>query len=130
MNNTVEQLIARIRHLEDEIEASLHDQGDHLRYRLEGRRILFEDNIKARHRAAKIRWRNWFGETELRHLVSAPFIYSMIVPLVFLDLFLFIYQAVCFRLSGGLFPFISDIASSSWGLYRAGSPPLGLPQCL
>ena len=98
MNNTVEQLIARIRHLEDEIEASLHDQGDHLRYRLEGRRILFEDNIKARHRAAKIRWRNWFGETELRHLVSAPFIYSMIVPLVLLDLFLFIYQTVCFRL--------------------------------
>src|SRR5690606_26877042 len=29
---------------------------------------------------------------------SAPFIYALIVPLVFLDLLLTLYQAVCFRL--------------------------------
>jgi hypothetical protein len=30
--------------------------------------------------------------------MSAPFVYGMVVPIVFLDVCLFIYQAVCFRL--------------------------------
>lgn len=36
----------------------------------------------------------------LRHIASTPFIYSMIIPLVFFDLSVSIYQAVCFRLYG------------------------------
>jgi hypothetical protein len=35
---------------------------------------------------------------KLRHLVSIPFIYFMIIPLAFLDLTISIYQMVCFRL--------------------------------
>lgn len=35
-----------------------------------------------------------------RHVISAPFIYGMIVPLVFLDFCLEIYHQVCFRLYG------------------------------
>jgi len=34
----------------------------------------------------------------LRWLVSAPFIYLMIIPVVFLDLTVSFYQAICFRL--------------------------------
>ena|SRR3989344_5373133 len=35
-----------------------------------------------------------------RHLLSAPFIYIMIVPLVFLDFFIEIYHRICFPLYG------------------------------
>lgn len=35
-----------------------------------------------------------------RHLASLPFVYVMIVPLIFMDLMLTIYQQVCFRLWG------------------------------
>lgn len=35
-----------------------------------------------------------------RYVASAPFIYAMIVPLVFLDICLEIYHQVCFRLYG------------------------------
>jgi hypothetical protein len=35
-----------------------------------------------------------------RHWLSAPFIYFMIVPIVFLDFTLEIYQQICFRLYG------------------------------
>ena len=34
----------------------------------------------------------------LRWLASAPFIYAMIIPIVFLDLTVSVYQAICFRL--------------------------------
>lgn len=36
----------------------------------------------------------------LRHLISAPFIYAMIVPLAFLDLMIEVYHRLCFPLYG------------------------------
>lgn len=36
----------------------------------------------------------------LWHLISVPLIYSMIVPLIFLDITLEIYHNICFRLYG------------------------------
>ncbi len=35
-----------------------------------------------------------------RHLLSGPFIYMMIIPLVVVDVFVFFYQHICFRLYG------------------------------
>ena len=34
----------------------------------------------------------------LRHLISDPFIYMMIIPLIILDIFMTIYHEICFRL--------------------------------
>ena len=42
----------------------------------------------------------WLRQSEIRNVISAPFIYAMIVPFVLLDLFLFVYQSVCFPLYG------------------------------
>ncbi|MFB6181588.1 MAG: hypothetical protein ABEJ24_01695 [Candidatus Magasanikbacteria bacterium] len=39
-------------------------------------------------------------ERFLKHLLAAPFIYLMIIPLVILDLFLELYHRVCFPLYG------------------------------
>lgn len=39
-----------------------------------------------------------FPSKEFFHLISAPFIYVMIVPLFILDIFLEVYQNICFRL--------------------------------
>ena len=40
----------------------------------------------------------WFRAARPLNIVSAPFIYSMIVPFVLLDLWLTIYHAICFPL--------------------------------
>ena len=36
----------------------------------------------------------------LRHLVSVPFIWGMLIPVVITHAFVFVYQSVCFRLYG------------------------------
>jgi hypothetical protein len=40
------------------------------------------------------------GERFIRHLISFPIIWFMIIPLMILDLFLEIYHRTCFRLYG------------------------------
>ena len=39
-------------------------------------------------------------ERFLRHLLSAPFIYILILPLIALDIFIELYKHICFRLYG------------------------------
>lgn len=39
-------------------------------------------------------------DRDVRHLLGGPFIYSMIIPLIILDIFAEVYHHVCFRLYG------------------------------
>lgn len=41
-----------------------------------------------------------YDDRSIRHLISAPFIYSVAVPIIILDLFAEIYHRVCFPLYG------------------------------
>ncbi len=41
-----------------------------------------------------------FPERSLNHLLSAPFIYAVFIPLVFLDIVLELYHRICFPLYG------------------------------
>jgi hypothetical protein len=38
------------------------------------------------------------GHQHIRHIIAAPFIYLLIIPIVFFDMFISIYHAVCFPL--------------------------------
>lgn len=42
----------------------------------------------------------FYNDRTIQHFFSLPFIYSMIVPSVILDIFLTVYHAICFRVYG------------------------------
>ena len=98
MDERVRSLLNQISELEDELRSALHAQQTRMFYHIEGRRIEFEQGI--REAQAKLRHGvfKWLAESQLRNVVTAPVIYSMIVPLAFLDLALTVFQAVCFPL--------------------------------
>jgi hypothetical protein len=98
MNEQVRQLLAKIAQLEDELATMIHEQQEVLHYRIEGSRIRFEDNLRKIHHELKTGVFAWLRQSELRNVVTAPFIYAMIVPFVLLDLFIFVYQGICFPL--------------------------------
>jgi hypothetical protein len=91
-------LVSQIRDLEDRLREALHEQETRIHFRIDGRRVHFEMSVLEGHRRARVGLLRWFGRSNLRNAASAPFIYALIVPLVFLDLLLTLYQAVCFRL--------------------------------
>lgn len=97
MEDGTARLVARIRELEDELEQELRRRREQFKYRIEGKRITFEDELWARHRKLKRGIIQFLRETGFLEAVTSPFIYSLIVPLVLLDIFAFVYQQVCFR---------------------------------
>lgn len=58
----------------------------------------FDDETRAQHQAQRSPNILYIINLPIGAHVSAPFVYGMVIPIAFLDLCLFVYQAVCFRL--------------------------------
>jgi len=96
MNSDIAVLIDKIHALEAELEAELAKRRAELRVGLEKGRAFFEEEILRRHRELKTRLSRYILNANPLVILTAPVIYALIVPLLLLDLFVTIYQAVCF----------------------------------
>jgi hypothetical protein len=94
----INELMNEIRGLEDQLEDALRAQQERVLYRLEGTRVLFEQSVEQAHRKLRVGLLRWLRDSSLRNIVSAPFIYAMVVPFLLLDLAIWAYQAICFPL--------------------------------
>ena len=96
MNDRIQQLLKQMTVLEDDLREALHQQETNMLFQIRGKRVEFEQSIKQTHRRLKTRFFRWLVTDRPQNLITGPVIYSMIVPLAILDLFVTVYQAVCF----------------------------------
>ena len=96
MNSKIASLTEKIQILETELEAELAQRRAELRVGLERGRAFFEEEILRRHRELRTRLSTYLLNARPLVILTAPIIYAVIVPLVMLDLFVTIYQIVCF----------------------------------
>ncbi|MBU2993585.1 hypothetical protein Q4555_12900 [Octadecabacter sp. 1_MG-2023] len=96
MTDRIAQLRDQLRHAQEELEAELERSRTSLGYTLHKRRVVFEASVKKQHAALKQRLAPYLAEARPMVVLTAPIIYSMIIPFVILDIFLSIYQAICF----------------------------------
>ncbi|AKH98768.1 hypothetical protein IMCC20628_00032 [Hoeflea sp. IMCC20628] len=96
MTDRVASLLERIRTLEAELEQELASRRELFSYKVEQRKIVFERDIERQHEALKQKLMPYIVGARPLVVLTAPVIYSMIVPFVLLDLFVSIYQAICF----------------------------------
>ncbi|HEX6550335.1 MAG TPA: hypothetical protein VF117_06650 [Gammaproteobacteria bacterium] len=100
MNPTIEELLTRIHQLENQIEAEIQHRREELHADFEDRKIRFEQEVIAAHKRFKAGLLSYIWHSSVLTLLTAPVIYSGIVPLVLLDLFVSLYQVVCFSVYG------------------------------
>jgi hypothetical protein len=100
MPSHIDDLFDHIARLEREIETELNRARTEWHYRIEAGRIKFERERRLAHTRLKQRLTRFFRESSLPNILTAPVIYSMIVPIALLDLWITLYQAICFRAYG------------------------------
>ncbi len=100
MSEKIDDLASRIQALQLELEAEVARQSAALRYGLEHGRAVFEEEILRRHRELQTRLSSYILHAKPLVVLTAPVIYSLIVPLVLLDICVSIYHAVCFPAYG------------------------------
>ncbi len=96
MATHLDTLMEKLRSVELEIETELTKRREALRFRLENRRIVFEQEVLRIHHEFKTRALRYFIDAHPLVILSAPVIYSLIVPIVLVDLWVMAYQAICF----------------------------------
>src|SRR5579864_6434454 len=100
MASRVDDLFEHIAILEKELESELNRVRANWHYRVEAGRVRFEREAHLAHQRLKQSIPRFLRESSLLNLLTAPVIYSMVVPVALLDLWISVYQAICFRAYG------------------------------
>ncbi|MGC8201435.1 hypothetical protein ACP2AV_01905 [Aliiroseovarius sp. PTFE2010] len=96
MTDKVSSLVQRIRDLESELEEEFDQRRTVVKYTVKKHRVVFEKEARDRHLALRQTLSSYLSGARPMVVLTAPVIYSVIVPLVLLDLVVALYQAICF----------------------------------
>jgi len=102
--STLEEILDRIHslhiQLEEEFDRLLSEKQRQFHYTLDKGRVAFEESFNQFLKSHRISIWQYLRQAKPGHILSAPIIYSVIFPLILLDLAVTIYQHTCFRVYG------------------------------
>ena len=96
-----EDLARRIQSLEKELQTALEEKERAFRYFWDRNgKARFEQGTLLQHRKLKLALPTYILNSRFMAFVTAPVIYSGVIPFCLLDLFLTLYQGICFPVYG------------------------------
>lgn len=108
MNSKIQEIINQIEELEEKLKAEIEEQEKHITYEIKEGYVKFEESVLKKQRENMKGVFRFFAEIPLSHLLTSPLVYAMVIPAILLDMTLFIYQHVIFRIYGFKFVKRSD----------------------
>ena len=96
----LEEIVVQIRELEAELLAELQQKQDEYYYIIQGKKVRFEEETRRYHKTLAKTLHRYFADASILNVLTAPLIYLCLLPALFMDLVVSIYQAVCFRVYG------------------------------
>lgn len=100
MNDNLKKMIESVRDLEKKIEEEIHRRQKELQYNIHNGIVFFESELKDKNKALKKSIAEYIKGAKWSVILTAPIIYALIIPLVLLDIFMSVYQAICFPIYG------------------------------
>jgi hypothetical protein len=97
---TEQHLSDRIQSLEKELKSVLAEKEKAFEYKIANGKAFFEKAVLTRHRSAKHWLPSYLLQGSALAYLTAPIIYSGMIPFMLLDLFLTVYQGICFPVYG------------------------------
>jgi hypothetical protein len=100
MNEKIRHLLDQMSALEDDLRREVQAQEANALYQIKGKQIEFEAAVRQAHRELKTSFFRWLVTYRPQNLITGPIIYSMIIPMLVLDVCVSFYQACCFPIYG------------------------------
>ena len=99
--NHYDEILSRIHtlqgQLEKEFEQLIDKKREEFQYQLKKGKIIFDKSVSDFHKKHRINVWVYIKKANPLYILTSPFIYGVIIPLILLDLAVFIYQQICFR---------------------------------
>jgi hypothetical protein len=100
MSSRIDDLLDHISRLERELETEFNHARDAWRYRVESGRVRFERDVRVAHARLRQSIPQFIRDSSPLNVLTAPLIYSMVVPIAILDVAFTLYQWTCFPVYG------------------------------
>lgn len=100
MNTDISKLLEDMRGIQEQLEQFFDETRERFRCTLEDGRVRFSREVRQLQQHYRTSSFRYLLEADWRSIVTAPLIYSMIVPLLVIDLCFTLYQHICFRAYG------------------------------
>ena len=97
MTQRIQDLARQLVDLQAELDREIEKRRKVLGWRLKNGLVEFEHGIALEHRRLRASIPRFLSRSSIATVLTAPFIYSLILPLALLDVWASLYQAVCFR---------------------------------
>jgi hypothetical protein len=109
------ELTRRIKTLEKDLAAALEEKEKAFEFRWAKGKVQFEEAVLAEHSKLKSSLGRYILDSTFLTILTAPVIYFGVVPFLLLDLFLMLYQAICFPVYG-----IPKVARAQYFIFDRG----------
>jgi hypothetical protein len=100
MDNRIQALLDAIKKLEKELAGEIEKKEAEFYYKIIGRKVRFSAGARTEHKLLMKRVARYLSDAPLLTILTIPLIWSLLLPFLFLDLAVTIYQAVCFPVYG------------------------------
>ncbi|WP_200762245.1 hypothetical protein [Nitrosophilus alvini] len=100
MNKKIESIIDKMKLLEKELLDEIEKEEKKFGFKVETEGIVFNKEIRKSHRKYAKNLFRYILDAPFLYILTAPVIYGAIFPAIFLDLYLFLYQMINFRVYG------------------------------
>lgn len=97
MTQRMRDLATEILRLQSELDGEIEKSRAQLGWHIDERMVAFEHGIVAEHRRLRKTVKSFLADAPISVVVTTPVIYSLIVPLLIIDAWASLYQAICFR---------------------------------
>jgi len=98
MNDKIRDIIEEIEAMKIKLGEEIDKQESHISYEIQNGYVRFEKDVLEKQKENMKNLLAWFREVPLLHFLAAPIIYGMLIPAILLDVIIFIYQHVVFRI--------------------------------
>ena len=100
MDYRINEIIERIKALEEELESEFEKKREEFHLIIEEKRVRFAREVVEQQRRLKTGALRYIADAQPLAILSAPIIYAGFIPFLLLDFFVTTYQAVCFPIYG------------------------------
>jgi len=100
MYTDISKLLEEMRGIQEQLEQRLDSARETFRYSVENGRVRISREVRELQRRYRVSSLRYLVDARLASLLTAPVIYSMILPILLVDLGFSLYQQICFRAYG------------------------------
>lgn len=98
MNDKIRKIVEEIEAMKLKLADEIVQQESHISYEIQNGYVKFEKEVLKKQKENMKNLLSWFSEVPFLHFLGAPVIYGMVIPVVFFDIALFVYQQIVFRI--------------------------------